>query len=117
MNLRILTVLLSLLFTAATHATTLPELIEKQCMGETNVTLNGVTVPCLYKDHVVVFDLSKRWAEAMTKAIELSEKTSRLGAVVLIGTQQDEGYKKAHRLIYGLPIPIELNSLTLQRGI
>jgi len=108
---------LLLLLSLSSEATTLPEVIEKQCLGEINVNISGVTVPCFYKDHVVVFDLSKRWAEVMAKAIELGEKTQKRGAVVLIGTQQDEGYKKAHKLIYGLPIPIELNSLTLKRGI
>jgi len=117
MNHRILTVLLSLLFSASIQATTLPEIVESKCLGETNVNINGVTVPCIYKNYAIVFESSKRWAEAMAKAIELGEKTDRVGAVVLIGTQQDEGYKRAHELIYGLPIPIELNSLTLKRGI
>jgi len=106
-----------LLLSTTTQATTLPELIEKQCMGETNVSLNGITVPCLYKDYAIVFDTSNHWAEAMAKAIELGDKTQRVGAVVLIGSKYDKGYKRAHELIYGLPIPIELNSLTLKRGI
>jgi len=86
-------------------------------MGETNVSLNGITVPCLYKDYAIVFDTTKHWAEAMAKAIEIGVKTQRVGAVVLIGNKYDDGYKKAHELIYGLSIPIELNSLPLKRGI
>jgi hypothetical protein len=99
------------------QAVTLPEIVEKECPGETNVEINGVMTPCIFKDYVVVFDTSNRWAEAMARAIELGEKTNRIGGVVLIGSKQDEGYKKAHDLIYGMPLPIELNSLKLKYGI
>jgi len=117
MNARILLVALSLFLPAVSIATTIPEVVESKCLGETNVSLNGITVPCLYKDYAIVFDTTKHWAEAMAKAIEIGVKTQRVGAVVLIGNKYDDGYKKARELIYGLPIPIELNSLTLQRGI
>ena len=113
----ILPILLFLLFSATTQATTINDVVEQQCLGDTYVNINGVTVPCLYKDYAIVFDTSRRWAEAMAKAIEIGAKTQRVGAVVLIGTKHDKGYKTAHKLIYGLPIPIELNSLTLKRGI
>jgi len=65
----------------------------------------------------VVFDTSKHWAEAMAKAIELGYKTGRVGGVVLIGSKKDKGYQRAKELIYGMPIPIELNSLKLKHGI
>ena len=99
------------------QAVTLSEVVEKECFGETYVEINGVVAPCVWKDYVVVFDTSNRWAEAIAEAIELGDKTNRIGVVVLIGTQQDEGYKKAHKLIYGMPLPIELNSLKLKYGI
>ena len=99
------------------QAISLPEIVEKECPGETNVEINGVTVPCAFKDFAVVFGTTSHWAETMAKAIELGDKTNRIGGVVLIGSKNDEGYRKAHDLIYGMPIPIELNLLKLQRGI
>ena len=117
MTQRVFTTFLLLLFSTTTMPTTLPEIVESKCLGETNVNINGITIPCAYKDYAIVFDTTKHWAEAMAKAIEIGVKTQRVGAVVLIGNKYDDGYKKARELIYGLPIPIELNSLTLQRGI
>jgi len=113
----LLTILILLLPSVSTPATTLPEIVESKCLGETNVNINGITIPCAYKDYAIVFDTTKHWAEAMATAIEIGAKTQRVGAVVLIGNKYDDGYKKARELIYGLPIPIELNSLTLKRGI
>jgi len=108
---------LLLIFSVSIQATTIPEIVESKCLGETNVNINGVIIPCAYKNYAIVFDTTKHWVEAMAKAIEIGAKTQRMGAVVLIGNKYDDGYKKAHKLIYGLPIPIELNSLTLKRGI
>ena len=85
-----------LLLSASIQATTIPEVVESKCMGDTYVNINGVTIPCAYKDYAIVFDTTNHWAEAMAKAIEIGTKTQRVGAVVLIGNKYDDGYKKAH---------------------
>jgi hypothetical protein len=76
-----------------------------------NVEVAGTIVECLMENHVVVFDYSTRWAAAMDKAVELSQLTQKKGVVVLIGSQSDSGYQKAHKLIYSYDVPLELNSL------
>ncbi len=101
-----------LLFLAApATASSLTDIVQQRCPGETDVRINGVVTPCIFNDYVVVFDISRRWAEAIAKAIELGEKTDRIGAVVLIGSPEDKGYRRARELIYRLPLPVELGSL------
>jgi len=109
--------ILLLVASLSAQAVTLDDVVKRECFGETYVEINGVVAPCVWNGNVIVFDTSNRWAEAIAEAIELGDKTKLKGVVVLIGTQQDEGYKKAHKLIYGMPLPVGLNSLKLKYGI
>ncbi len=94
------------------QAYTLTDYIERKCMGEINVELeDGSIAQCLTPDQAVVFAPAKHWVEALQEAIELGEKTNRLGTVYLIGHRRDPGYRKARRLVYEAPLPIEIDLL------
>lgn len=68
-------------------------------------------VDCLTDEYAIEYDFSNKWAEAIGQALHYGVMTDSRPAIVLIGSQNDSGYKRAWNVIRAYGLPIELNTL------
>jgi len=100
------------LFSMAVQAQPETAYVEQTCAGQIEVRLPDRTrVDCLTDDYAIEYDFSNKWAEAIGQALHYGLMTGKHPGVVLIGSKQDSGYKRAKNLINAYDLPIELNIL------
>jgi len=73
--------------------------------------LDRTRVDCLTDSHAIEYDFSRKWAEAIGQSLHYARMTGKRAGIVLIGSQDDAGYKRAFDVIKGYRLPITLNSL------
>ena len=89
--------------------------VEQSCLGEIEVRLPVRTrVDCLTNQYAIEYDFTHKWAEAIGQALHYGLMTNRRAGIVLIGSQEDAGYKRAWDVIRAYGLPIELNTLSLE---
>jgi hypothetical protein len=95
-----------------THAQPESWYVEQSCLGKIEVRLSDRTrVDCLTERYAIEYDFTHKWAEAIGQALHYSLMTGKRAGIVLIGSQEDPGYKRAWGVIRAYELPIELNSL------
>lgn len=82
------------------------------CLGDIeHRLLDRTRVDCLTDSHAIEYDFSHKWAEAIGQSLHYSLMTNRRAGIVLIGSQEDPGFKRAKRIIKEYQLPVTLNSL------
>jgi len=103
-----------LLLAITTSVTAQPEswYVENSCPGEIEYRLPDRTrVDCLTDNFAIEYDFTHKWAEAIGQALHYSLMTGKNGGIVLIGSQNDPGYRRAFNIIRAYRLPITLNTL------
>ncbi len=86
--------------------------VEQSCNGLIEYRLPDRTrVDCLTDTHAIEYDFTRKWHEAIGQALHYALMTGKQAGIVLIGTQDDPGYKRALRIIQEHNLPITLNTL------
>jgi len=86
--------------------------VQDTCEGVIEYRLSDRTrVDCLTDSHAIEYDFSHKWAEAIGQSLHYSLMTGKRAGIVLIGSQGDAGFKRAHEIIRAYQLPITLNSL------
>jgi len=99
---------------AATGSQKHPEswYVTQSCRGVIEARLPDRTrVDCLTDEYAIEYDFTHKWAEAIGQALHYGLMTGRQPVVVLIGSQEDAGYKRAWDVIRAYGLPIGLNTL------
>jgi len=86
--------------------------VQDTCIGDIEYRLLDRTrVDCLTDSHAIEYDFSHKWAEAVGQSLHYARMTGKRAGVVLIGSQDDAGYKRAFDVIRAYRLPITLNTL------
>jgi len=86
------------------------------CQGQVEYRLpDNTRVDCLTDSYAIEYDFSHKWAEAVGQSLHYARMTGKRAGIVLIGSQDDAGYKRAFDVIRAYRLPITLNSLSVDR--
>jgi len=106
------TLLAALLFSTAVQANSESWYVQLSCDGEIEVQLPDRTrIDCLTDEYAIEYDFTSKWAEAIGQSLHYSLMTGKQAGIILIGSQEDAGYKRALEVIKAYNLPITLNTL------
>ncbi len=87
--------------------------VEQSCQGEIEVTLpDRSRVDCLTDTHAIEYDFTNKGLEAIGQALHYARMTGKKAGIVLIGSQDDPGFKRVMGVKQGYDLPIEVNTLS-----
>ncbi len=86
--------------------------VKNSCQGQIEVVLSDNSlVDCLTEQFAIDYEFTYQWSEAINRSLHNSWLTGKKAGIVLIGSQNDQGYKQAWNFIRKHNLPITLNTL------